>query len=126
METSTTSFKELSFFEKLKRRKLKNYLFLNKPLQFNFAILLAVVGLFTASYFIALFYIYAKDSLLQLANYVPEYLLTQRFMQDTYTRFVYTVLFAMGGEFVFVLILGLFFSHRVAGPLYAMSQKLKS
>lgn len=128
MEQTTTDSEKsgLSFFEKLSRRKLRNYLFLNKQLQFNFAILLAVVGLFTAGYFIALFYIYAKDSLLQLSNYVPDYLLTNRFMQDTYRRFFLTVIFAMVGEFIFVLLLGLFFSHRIAGPLYAIGLKLKT
>jgi hypothetical protein len=120
------NFAGLSFFEKLKRRKIRNYLFLDKRLQFDFAALLAVVGAFNAIYFSALVFFHTRESFLRLSAYVPDYLLSEDFFKDDYKLFLTTVAFAVIGEAVFIGLLGLFFSHRIAGPLYAMSLKLQS
>lgn len=122
---SDVDFKEWSFWQKIRRRKLRNYLFLDKKLQFNFALLLAVIGGINAFYFSFLFYFYAQDSFERVARYIPEYAFTESmFQQETQNRLI-TVFFIGAFQLVLVLLLGLFFSHRIAGPLYAMSNKLK-
>jgi methyl-accepting chemotaxis protein len=116
----------LSFWEKLKRRKLRNYLFLDKKLQWNFAVLLAIVGVFNAAYFTALMYFYTRELFFRLTSFIPDYLLTDDLLKENYRLFVMTVLFTIVAEAIFIGLLGLFFSHRIAGPLYAMSQKLQA
>jgi nitrogen fixation/metabolism regulation signal transduction histidine kinase len=126
MDNATQESKPLGFFEKLGRRKLRNYLFLDRRLQLHFALLLAVVGAFNAAYFSALVYFYTRESFYQLAAYVPEYLLTDDVFRQSYRLFLTTIVFTTVGELVFIVLLGLFFSHRIAGPLYAMSQRLQA
>jgi methyl-accepting chemotaxis protein len=115
----------LSFWQKLKRRKLRNYLVLDKKLQWNFAILLAIVGVFNAAYFTALMYFYTRELFFRLTAFIPDYLLTDDLLKENYRLFVMTVIFTIVAEAIFIGLLGLFFSHRIAGPLYAMSQKLQ-
>ncbi len=116
----------LTFWEKLTRRKLRNYLFLDKKLQWNFALLLSIVGIFNAAYFSALVYFYSREAFYRLVGYIPEYLFTEDLIRQSYKLFLTTVIFTTVGEAIFILLLGLFFSHRIAGPLYAMSQKLQA
>ncbi|MFH1016752.1 MAG: hypothetical protein V1798_01060 [Pseudomonadota bacterium] len=116
----------LTFWQKFRRRKLRNYLFLDKKLQWNFALLLAIVGVINAAYFSALVYFYSRETFYRMAGYIPEYLLTDDLLRQSYKLFLTTVVFTTVGEAIFIGLLGLFFSHRIAGPLYAMSQKLQA
>ncbi len=110
--------------ERIKRRRLRNYLFLDKKLQFNIAILLAVIGGVNAFYFSLLFYFYSQESLFRVAQWIPDYVLEQ-VLNEQFSLWSRTIVFVIFFEITAVILLGLFFSHRIAGPLYAMSQKLK-
>ncbi len=116
---------ELSFWEKLTRRKLKNYLFLDKRLQFHFAFLLAAIGAINAFYFSTLVYFYTQEIYQRLLPRIPDYALDAGDFESQYRLFLMTVIFVTLFEIVLIVLLGLFFSHRIAGPLYAMRQKLK-
>jgi hypothetical protein len=116
---------ELSLWEKLKRRKLRNYLFLDKRLQFHFALLLAAIGAINAFYFSILVYFYTQEIYRRLIPQIPEYILNSSDFDSQYRIYLITVIFISLFEIVMILLLGLFFSHRIAGPLYAMRMKLR-
>lgn len=116
---------ELSLFEKLKRRKLKNYLFLDKKLQFNFAALLMLIWIINSIYFCTILYLHTAELIKRLAPFIPEWAFTEELFVQENMNFYITVAFVLIGELFFILLLGLFFSHRIAGPLYAMTLRMK-
>ncbi|HLG18310.1 MAG TPA: hypothetical protein VI895_00665 [Bdellovibrionota bacterium] len=116
---------EWGFWQRLRRRKLRNYLFLDKKLQFNFALLILLVCGVNALYFTILIYFYSQESFMRLAIRIPDYALTEDVFQDNYRLYLNTIVFVGLFEMVMFPLLGLFFSHRIAGPLYAMSNKLQ-
>ena len=59
-----------------------------------------------------------------MAQWLPDYV-TDDLLRDQAALWFRTILFVAAFEVILILILGLFFSHRIAGPLYAMSLRFK-
>lgn len=119
-------FQEWSLWKKLVRRKFWKYPFLDFKLQAHFAVLLAIIGGVNVLYFGLLIFFYYEESILRLEWLIREYALPLHVLRSEEQRYLFTVPFIGAFEIMLVIFLGLFFSHRVAGPLFAMGRKLKA
>jgi hypothetical protein len=116
---------ERGYWDRFLRRKFYTYPFLNRKLQFTFATILALIGIGNAAYLGVLFYFYARETFTLLVSFIPEYVHAEAIF-DQHTRiFLLTVLFILIPEIALVTLWGLFFSHRIAGPLFNMGRKLE-
>jgi len=105
------------------RRRLRNYLFLDKKVQFRFAGVLAGSGAFFAVFFTLLFYFYFKDAFLRAAeqNWPAEFALPSR-----HTVFFSTVILLSILYCLVMALIGLLYSHRIVGPLVNISHALRT
>jgi len=62
----------------------------------------------------------------QLAIYIPDYVLAEPMFQEQTRLFFITVLYIAVTETVLITLWGLFFSHRIAGPIFAIGRKLET
>jgi hypothetical protein len=107
------------------RRRYHTYPFVDKKLQFNFSLLLAAVGLANAVYFSLFFFFYSRESFLTVANWLPERFLSPELLEAQLGMWLHIILFVAVPETVLLLLLGLFFTHRISGPLRGVSLRLK-
>lgn len=106
-------------------RRFYKYPFLNRKLQFSFAGLLAVIGLGNAIYLSILFYFYSQTTFALLTGYIPEYVDLAGLIDQYLLVFWQTMFWIIIPEILLIVIWGLFFSHRLAGPLFSMTRTLK-
>lgn len=116
---------EIDFWRRFIRRRIYTYPFLNRKLQFTFATILALIGLGNALYLGVLFYFYARETFSLLASFIPEYVHAEAIFEKHTQIFLLTVMFIIVPEIALVVLWGLFFSHRIAGPLFSMGRKLQ-
>ncbi|MFH1263809.1 MAG: hypothetical protein V1495_10265 [Pseudomonadota bacterium] len=116
---------DTSRWKRLFRRKFYLYPFLNRKLQFSFAALLAVIGLGNAIYLLLLFYFYARETFDLLVPYIPEYIAVDPIFAHHTRIFLRTVGFILIPETVLLVLWGLFFAHRIAGPLYKIDRTFR-
>jgi signal transduction histidine kinase len=107
-----------------KRFKRTQYI-IAKQFQLRFSILLSVVGVaVTAIIGFILYGVLAKtQSLLLGTNIVlsPEVI---DFLQQQRSLFLYSLLGTFVGVTVVLLVMGIFVSHRLAGPIFAIGRKM--
>lgn len=115
----------MSFFERLSQRKFYKYPFLNKKLQFTFSLMLSAISIGNVLYICLLFYFYAQEIFERFSVYLPSHIKIESIVWSQTRLFILTILFIIAFEFFLLTLWGLFFSHRIAGPLYAIGQKLK-
>ena len=113
---------EWDFWKRLTRRR--HYL-IDKNLQLNFTMLLIMIGGINAIFFSFIFYFYSQYTALM---YKP--LLAETAIQENIVKFVdfiywRTVFVGVVFEAILIILLGIFFSHRIAGPLFKISRYLK-
>lgn len=110
---------------RMTRRKFYRYPFVNRRLQFTFAAILALVGIGNALYLGVLFYLYAREVFALLAPYLPDYLEVGTILDEQTRIFFITTAYIVVPEVILIVLWGLFFSHRLAGPLFSMGRKLR-
>jgi hypothetical protein len=116
---------DTSRWKRLFRRKFYLYPFLNRKLQFSFAALLAVIGLGNAVYLLLLFYFYARETFDLLIPYIPEYVAVDPIFAQHTHLFLRTVGFIVIPEVILLVLWGLFFAHRLAGPLFRIERTFR-
>lgn len=114
------------WWERLRRRKLRNYLFLDLRLQLNFAAALAGVGMITGIFFIAAFYLYFQGSFLRVSDVDPDYMPMYHVLRVNSGVFVQALTVVSIAYITLLFLLGLLFSHRIAGPLVNITGALTS
>jgi hypothetical protein len=113
---------EWGFWKRLTRRR---HYIVDKRLQFNFTILLIMIGAINAIFFGFIFYLFSQHIAM---IYKP--LLIDSVIQENIVKFKNfilwrTILFGVAFECILIVLLGIFFSHRVAGPIFKISKYLK-
>ncbi len=112
-------------WDRFLRRRYYTYPFLDKRLQFTFAALLAAIGIGNALYVALLFYLYSQEVFHLIISMIPDYDLALAILKDrtTHLRDI-TFGYIFIPEIVLIILWGLFFSHRISGPLHAISKKI--
>ena len=113
---------EWPFWKKLLRRR--HYL-VDKRLQLNFAMLLVIIGGVNFIFFGMLFYIFSVHTTSMYEALLIESVVKQNIAVIEKLKFWRTILIGGTFECVLIILLGIFFSHRIAGPLYKISIFLK-
>jgi hypothetical protein len=117
-----SSDEEWGFWKRLTRRR--HYL-VDKNLQLNFSLLLIMIGAINAIFFSFIFYFFSQQTALIYKPLLIEPEVQSGVIQLMENTFWRTVLFGAIFECMMIILLGIFFSHRIAGPLFKISRYLK-
>lgn len=99
------------------KRSLKN-LWLNPAFQGRYIFWVTITGVLLVSINAATFYLFTRENYAILVDLSP---MTNEAKAQLYKELWQIIGYLLGGSFLFLIIVffvGLFFSHRVAGPLY--------
>lgn len=110
----------------MKSYKRRIYI-INKNFQIKFVIYTLLMALFTIATFYGMLHFFFQESItLGVQAGFPEGHVYYRFIDDS--RADMNVYFLMSSVFVFLVIVisGVFFSHRIAGPIYRLNMYLRS
>jgi hypothetical protein len=110
---------------RLGRRKWYRYPFLDPALQFRVALIPAVVGLVNGVFCILVLGFYSKESFLRMAAWLPDYVSVEDLAHVQFSLWPRMLVIVVVFELVAVFIFGLFYSHRIAGPAYAIKLRLR-
>ncbi len=113
---------EWGFWKRLTRRR--HYL-IDKKLQLNFAFLLIIVGGINVVFFGFLFYFFSEHTTAMYEPLLIESAIKENIARIENQKFFMTIAIAGLFECILILLLGIFFSHRIAGPLFKISKYLK-
>jgi hypothetical protein len=107
------------------QRKWYRYPFLDPGLQFRFALIPTLAAVVNVGFFVLILYLYSKESLRFFLRWLPATAPVDEYIREQYGLWSQTVLFTVLLQAAAIFLFGLFFSHRLAGPIYAISRKLK-
>lgn len=110
---------------KKQRRRYLTYPFVDRRFQFNVGLLLALVGFVNAVVFSLVLFLYSRESFFHVVNYLPEPFLGPELLEQQLRMWLKVIVFFAVPEALLLLLLGLFFSHRVIGPVHGVSLRLR-
>ena len=113
---------EWGFWKRLTRRR--HYL-VDKKLQLNFTLLLIMIGGINAIFFGFIFYIFSQHITLVYKPLLIEGAIQQNLAQFNSFILWRTILIGVIFECILIIFLGIFFSHRIAGPLVKISRYIQ-
>jgi hypothetical protein len=119
---STDDNAEWGFWKKLTRRR--HYL-IDKNLQINFTILLIMIGVINAVFFGFIFYLFSQHIAMVYKPLLIDTVIQENVVQFKNFILWRTILFGIAFECILIILLGIFFSHRIAGPLFKISRSLR-
>ena len=76
-------------------------------------------------YFSYLLYLYSLETVMQMSVWFPDKLPQEAVFDKLSAMWIKATMFIVGFHLIVLPVLGLFYSHRVAGPLLVLSNKLK-
>jgi hypothetical protein len=106
------------------KRKWWRYPFLDPGLQLRLALIPAIVCLVNAAFFTVLLGYYSRASFLRMARWLPEYVSPEDLAHVQFELWPRTLMVVVGFETLAIFAFALFFSHRIAGPAYAIKLRL--
>jgi len=112
---------EWNFWKRLTRRR---HYIVDKNLQFNFSLLLIMIGLINAAFFGFIFYFYSQHTAIMYQPLLIESAIQENVIRTGTNLFWATILIGGIFECVLIILLGIFFSHRIAGPLFKIQRTL--
>lgn len=121
-QNTSTDSGEWGFWKRLTRRR--HYL-VDKKLQLNFAFLLIIIGGINFVFFAFLFYFFSQHTATMYEPLLIESAIKENITQIERLKLWRTILIGGIFETVLIMLLGIFFSHRIAGPLFKISKFLK-
>ncbi len=124
-EANTKERHEWGFWKKLNRRKWYRYPFLQPGLQTRIGVLTVSIGLFNSLVILFLFYMYSWLAFSDFAQWLPDQVVVDDYMAEVSHLWLKVSIFFITVESVAVYLFSLLFSHRIAGPLYATSLRLR-
>jgi hypothetical protein len=107
------------------RRQWYRYPFLDPALQLRLALVPTVVSVANAIFFTLLLAFYSKASFLRMAHWLPDYVDAKDLAHVQFELWPRTLTAVVVFEAVAIFAFGLFFSHRIAGPAYALKLRLR-
>ncbi len=107
-----------------KKRFRKKYL-IDKKFQLNFSMLLLVIAAINVFFFSMLFYFYNQHLNFLYQNIAGIYALPEEMAELGFGVLIKTIIFGIVFETIFIILLGIFFSHRIAGPVFNLRRRVK-
>lgn len=98
---------------------------IDRPFQLNFSLLLVLIAAINTFFFSMLFFLYDQELAFVYQNLLALEKLPAEVAQTGFSILAKTIIFVAIFETVFIILLGIFFSHRIAGPLYNMRLRMK-
>jgi methyl-accepting chemotaxis protein len=108
------------------RRRFYKYPFVNTKLQFRFAFLMAIIGLGNIIYFSILFYMFSQRTVDTVIDQVPDFVPLDSVLAKLTQSFFVTIGWIAASETILVILWGLFFTHRIAGPIFAIGKRMEA
>jgi hypothetical protein len=104
---------------------LRRTYLIDRPFQLNFSLLLLLIAAVNIFFFSMLFFFYDQKVAYDYQNALALDSIPPELRQMSFSLFIKTIVAAIFFETLLVGMLGVFFSHRIAGPLYNMRQRMK-
>lgn len=98
---------------------------IDRKFQLNFSLLLLIIAAVNVFFFCMLFFFYDQEVSFVYQNILGLEYLPEDIKQIGFSIFIKTIIFAVIFETIFILMLGIFFSHRIAGPVFNLRQRIK-
>lgn len=119
IKKDATAEGEWGFWKRLFRRK---HYVVDKKLQYNFALLLIMIGAINAIFFGFIFYFFSQHITIMYKPLLVESALQENILRTENYAFWATILIGGIFECILIILLGIFFSHRIAGPIFKIQK----